>query len=156
MVICPLYQLPASSSQIYRQAITDDVCIFSYSHLSLLTAFSEKTNASNARNLLKKVFKVVSTLNPDKAADVYWRAINTTMLGFDSAISDLWKVEKRAAAEAVEDAKLEGFAAISAERSKYLRMSHQEAITALIKVRKLDAREEMIRKVKDNGLMELL
>lgn len=41
MVICPLYQVPSTSSQIYRQAITEDVCIFSFSHLSLLTAFAE-------------------------------------------------------------------------------------------------------------------
>ena len=156
MLICPLYQLPASASQIYRQAITDDVCIFSFSHLALLSAYGERASPKKARLLLRRIFNVVSTLNPDKQAESYWRAINTTMLHFDGVIADLWRVEKRAAAEAVNDAKAEGLAALSAERSHYLAMSHQQAINALIRLRKLDAREAVIRRVKDNGLMEIL
>ncbi len=157
MLICPLYQLPASSSQIYRQAITEDVCIFSFSHLALLTAYAEHASAERARQLLSKIFQVSATLNPSKEADVYWRAINISMLAFDAVISKLWRTEKLlAAVEAVEDAKQEGLAALSAERSRYLSMSHQEAINALVKLRKLDAREATIRSVKDNGLMELV
>ena len=33
MVVCPIYQLPSRSSQIYSQAITRSVCVFTYSHL---------------------------------------------------------------------------------------------------------------------------
>ncbi len=156
MLVCPLYQLPATSSQIYRQAITDDVCIFSFSHLALLTAYAEHSSPEKARELLTAIFKVAVTLNPSKEAEVYWRAINGVVLAFDDAIPELWRTEKHAAAEAVEDAKLEGLAALSAERSRYLRMSHQEAITALVRLRKLDAREAVIRSVSDNGLMELI
>jgi hypothetical protein len=32
MVVCPIYQLPNRSSQIYQQATTREVCIFTYSH----------------------------------------------------------------------------------------------------------------------------
>ncbi len=156
ILICPLYQLPASSSQIYRQAIADDVCIFSFSHLALLTAYAERASPEKARQLLTKILKVTATLHPSKEAQAYWRAVNTTVLAFDQAISELWRTEKQAASEAVEDAKQEGLVTLSTERSRYLRMSHQEAIASLIKLRKIDAREAVIRSVRDNGLMELV
>lgn len=35
IVVCPIFQLPSSSSQIYQQASTSDVCLMSWSHLSL-------------------------------------------------------------------------------------------------------------------------
>ena len=38
MVVCPLYQLPTRSSQIYHQAGSLNVCIFSYSHLATLVS----------------------------------------------------------------------------------------------------------------------
>jgi len=36
MVVCPIYQLPRKTSQIYQQAIARNVCIFTYSHLAML------------------------------------------------------------------------------------------------------------------------
>lgn len=33
VIICPIYQLPSRTSQIYQQAIARNVCIMSYSHL---------------------------------------------------------------------------------------------------------------------------
>lgn len=41
MVVCPLYQLPTRNSQIYQQASARNVCIFSYSHLSILVQLSQ-------------------------------------------------------------------------------------------------------------------
>jgi hypothetical protein len=155
MVICPLYQVPATSSQIYRQAISDDVCVFSFSHLSLLTAFADIASQSEARRLLKQIFKVVATLHPSKDANAYWKAINKTFLDFDGRLKELWREEKLAFVEALADAKEEALACLSDERSRILKMSHTEAIQALVKFRKLDARERLIRAFSDNGLMEI-
>ncbi|AEU34387.1 HindIII family type II restriction endonuclease [Granulicella mallensis] len=155
MVICPLYQMPSNSSQIYRQAISDDVCILSFSHLSLLTAFAEIASPNEARRLLKQIFKVIATLHPSKDASAYWRAINTTFLDFDDRLKDLWREEKLAFVEALADAKQEALACLSTERSRILRMTHAEAIQALVKFRKLDAREKLIKSFSDNGLMEI-
>ncbi len=49
MVVCPIYQLPTSSSQIYQQAISQNVCIFTYSHLSLLLSYSEIEGQAKAQ-----------------------------------------------------------------------------------------------------------
>jgi hypothetical protein len=43
MVVCPIYQLPARSSQIYQQAIARNVCIFTYSHLAVLVGFCNQS-----------------------------------------------------------------------------------------------------------------
>ena len=155
MVICPLYQVPSSSSQIYRQAISDDVCIFSFSHLSLLTAFAEVSSPAEARRLLRQIFKVVATLHPSKDASAYWRAINRTFLDFDQRLKGLWRDEKLAFVEALADAKQEALACLSTERSRILKMTQGEAIRALIKYRKLDAREQLVMAFSDNGLMEI-
>lgn len=155
MVICPLYQVPSTSSQIYRQAITEDVCIFSFSHLSLLTAFAEVASKDQAKLLLKKIFKVVATLHPSKDASIYWRAINKTFLEYDDRLKGLWREEKLAFLEALSDAKQESLSCLSAERSRILRMTQSEAIQALISFRKIDAREKLVRSFSDNGLMEI-
>lgn len=36
MVVCPIYQLPNKSSQIYQQATTRNICIFTYSLLAVI------------------------------------------------------------------------------------------------------------------------
>jgi type II restriction enzyme len=41
MVVCPIYQLPTRTSQIYHQAIAQNVCIFTYAHLAVLLSFSD-------------------------------------------------------------------------------------------------------------------
>jgi len=156
MVICPLYQVPSKTSQIYRQAINHNVCIFSFSHLSLLTAYGEMASREEARNLLKAIFAVIATSNPSKDASDYWRTINQTILNSDPRLSSLWQAEKLAFVESLADAKQEALSCLSAERSRILRMSHDEAIQALVKFRKLDAREKLVKAFSDNGLMELL
>jgi type II restriction enzyme len=153
MVVCPLYQLPARSSQIYYQAINSEVCIFSFSHLSLLISFAETNSKEAAKALLRSIFNVTSTLQPSKDANSYWGAINRTILGADSSMGDLWRIEKAAAAESLLDAKEEGLLYLDLERSRIMRMNHDEALRELIKLQNLDARARVISAVRDNGLM---
>lgn len=155
MVVCPLYQLPASSSQIYYQAINAHVCIFSFSHLALLTAYAERASQAKAKELLKIMFELTSILHPSKDAGIYWRTVNQALLGFDPIIRALWEREKVAAAESLLDAKEEGLLFLGQERSRIMRMDHHEALEALIKLHKLDSRTRTITSLTDNGLMGL-
>lgn len=72
MVVCPIYQLPSRSSQIYQQAITRNVCIFSYSHLALLLHFFALKKNIVTENIIEQIFEVISVLNPSKNALDYW------------------------------------------------------------------------------------
>lgn len=102
MVVCPIYQLPNTSSQIYEQATTRNVCIFTYSHLSLLLQFSETAGKAKAQELLTKIFKTVPLINPCENGIDYWTAVNRTILDFSDSIDELWRYEKIASVEAVE------------------------------------------------------
>lgn len=80
MVVCPIYQLPNKSSQIYQQSSSVNVCIFTYSHLAMLLRFSLVQKNPNIENIIQEVFKIITTLNPSKNAYDYWLAVNKTIL----------------------------------------------------------------------------
>ena len=62
IVVCPIYQLPNRSSQIYQQAIARTVCIFTYSHLTVLARLVEATNQTTAMDTLHSILKCTATL----------------------------------------------------------------------------------------------
>ena len=155
MVVCPIYQLPTSSSQIYQQATTQNVCVFTYSHLALLLSYSEVEGQAKAQQLLRKIFETVQALNPSKNATDYWLAINTSILAFSKKIQALWEIEKGVAVESIAVAKEEALTFLAQEREKIMRMSHQEALKELIKVHKIESRIKTINAISDNGLFTL-
>lgn len=155
MVVCPIYQLPTSSSQIYQQATTQNVCIFTYSHLALLLAYSVVDGKAKTEQLLKKIFETVKALNPSKNATDYWLAVNKTILSHSKKIEKLWDIEKGVATESISVAKEEALTFLAQEREKIMRMSHKEALKELIKVHKIESRIKTINSISDNGLFTL-
>jgi hypothetical protein len=155
MVVCPIYQLPARTSQIYQQAIARNVCIFSYAHLSVLVEFSDLVGKREAQALLLKILKCAEELNPTKDSVAYWTCINRAMLNSNTAIRPLWQGEKLATLESIEAAKEEGLTSLAKEREQIMRMSKEEAIRALVVGRNLDGREKVIRSLGDNGIMSI-
>jgi hypothetical protein len=155
MVVCPIYQLPTSSSQIYQQATTQNVCIFTYSHLALLLSYSQVEGQAKAQQLLKKIFETIKALNPSKNATDYWLAVNKTILSFSKKIQPLWDIEKGVATESISIAKEEALTFLAQEREKIMRMTHKEALKELIKVHKIESRIKTINAISDNGLFTL-
>ena len=155
MVVCPIYQLPTSSSQIYQQATTQNVCIFTYSHLALLLSYSEVEGKTKAVQLLKKIFETIQALNPSKNATDYWLAVNKTILFFSKKIQPIWDIEKGVATESIAIAKDEALTFLAQEREKIMRMSHKEALNELIKVHKIESKIKIINAISDNGLFTL-
>lgn len=153
MVVCPIYQLPARSSQIYAQASTRNICIFTYSHLAMLVSYSMIEGKSKAEELIHEVFKIIPALNPSKEASAYWLAVNKTMLGFSPEIEKLWRIEKMAAIESIAAAKEEALKFLANERQRIMTMSHDEAIKELINVHKIESRIRTIKTVSDNGIL---
>ncbi len=155
MVVCPIYQLPNTSSQIYEQATARNVCIFTYSHIALLLAFSEIENKVKARQLLEKIFKLIPSMNPSKNAIDYWLAINKTILSFSKRIEQLWTVEKEAVIQSISIAKEESLTFLAKERERIMQMSHNEALKELLKVYKVESRIKKINAISDNGLFNI-
>ena len=101
MVVCPVYQLPSRTSQIYQQAGARSVCIGTYTHLAVLSRYAQETNQNKAMELVHEIFKSVEAMNPSKDANSYWQIVNRKMLDFDSKITSIWKDEKSASVESI-------------------------------------------------------
>jgi len=155
MVVCPIYQLPTKSSQIYEQASVRNVCIFTYSHLAMLVSFSLLEGQNRAEELLHEIFKTIPAMNPTKGASSYWQPVNKVMLDFSPQISELWKIEKQAALESIAVAKEEALKYLANEREKIMRMSHSEALAELVKVHKIESRIKVIESLSDNGILNI-
>lgn len=155
MVVCPIYQLPTRASQIYQQASSRNVCIFTYSHLSLVCSYAKIQNKNKAQDLLYVIFETVKALLPSKDANLYWLAINTAMLNFDKSIGELWKIEKMVAVESIAIAKEIALTFLANERARIMEMSHDEVLTELLKIKKIESRINTIKFVQDTGLMSL-
>jgi hypothetical protein len=152
-VVCPIYQLPTKSSQIYEQASVRNVCIFTYSHLAMMVRFAGIEGPEKAEQLFELILKVTAALIPSKDASSYWLAINRTMLEFSDNIGPLWQHEKIAALESIAAAKEEALTFLAKEREKIMRMSHQEALVELVKVHKIDSKISVIRSVSNNNIL---
>lgn len=155
IVVCPIYQLPSRSSQIYQQAITRNVCIFTYSHLSLLLNYSLQETTSQSEKLLGEILKIIPVLNPSKNAFDYWLAVNKTILNFSSVIQSLWQIEKEAVTELTKIAKEEALYFLALEREKFMKMSQNEAIKELIKMSKIDNKIRKIESITDSELLSI-
>ena len=117
MLVCPIYQFPSRSSQIYEQATTRNVCLFTYSHLAMLVGFCMIEGNTKTEELLYELFKIISALNPSKDASSYWLSVNRRMLGFSDKMENLWKAEKQATLESIGIAKDEALTFFANELS---------------------------------------
>ena len=135
VVVCPIYQLPATSSQIYQQAIARNVCILSYSHLAALLALSRRQTVSQAEKGLLTVLKSVAPLHPSKDASSYWVGVNKALLSALGKDSDLWTEEKTASLDGLKVVKDEALTYLTAERNRLLGLSHKDALAELLRNR---------------------
>lgn len=155
MVVCPIYQLPIKSSQIYEQASSRNVCIFTYSHLAMLYSYSLIEGSAKIEELLESIFKAIPALNPSKDASSYWCAVNKTMLNFSKKIDCLWQREKLAAVESIKIAKEEALVFLAKEREKIMQMSHEDALSELIRVYKIQSKIKVINSVSNNDILSI-
>ena len=153
-VVCPLYQFPSRTSQIYQQAAARNVCLLSYSHLAVLVQAAIAVGRDRAVDILLNVFQVVETLNPSKDAVAYWSAINRSLLSSHKLIRGIWRDEKSASIEAISIAKTEALAVLARERETIARMSREEAIAQLLQASRIEKRIRVIESVSDNGLLD--
>jgi len=154
VVVCPIYQLPTRTSQIYQQATARNVCILSYSHLAALVGFSERKGKPPAARGLGDILKTVAHLHPSKSAVDYWTGINRSLARSLGKEGDLWTTEKTASIEALEVAKDESLRYLRSERNRLLGLSHREALDELIRLAGLDSRITQVEHIEHGTLLE--
>ncbi|MDE0471712.1 MAG: HindIII family type II restriction endonuclease [Ekhidna sp.] len=105
--------------------------------------------------MLHEIFKTIAALNPSKNAIDYWLAINKAILGYSRRIDELWKIEKEAATESTEIAKKEGLFYLASERERTMKMSHDDALRELVKMRRIDSKIKTIKAISDFGIFSI-
>lgn len=155
MVVCPVYQLPSRTSQIYQQASARSVCISTYTHLAVLVRYAESVGRSDAIALLHDIFRTVEAMNPSKDAGAYWQVLNRVFLNANDSVATIWREEKMASLESIKIAREEALTFLSTERERIMRLTREEAITEVLKWRKIENRIRAVKSVTDNGLLEL-
>jgi len=155
MIVCPVYQLPNRTSQIYQQAASRNVCIATYTHLSVLVRYAQDKSRNKAMKLLHEVFRSVEAMNPSKNANSYWQVVNRKMLDSDRVLSNIWKDEKKASIESIGISKREALMFLSTERERIMRLTKEEAIKEVLKSSKIENKIKAIKRVADNGLLSV-
>jgi type II restriction enzyme len=153
VVVCPIYQLPNRTSQIYQQAIARNVCILSYSHLATLVGLAKRRGGTVATKGLGSVLKSVSLRHPSKNAADYWLGINKALVAALKGDVDLWAIEKTASLSALSVAKDEALSYLKAERNRLLGLSHKQALDELIRTTGLDSRIAQVQRVEHGSLL---
>jgi type II restriction enzyme len=153
VVVCPIYQLPNRTSQIYQQATARNVCILSYSHLGALVGLAGKRGGPVATKGLGSVLKSVSLMHPSKSASDYWLGINGALVAVLKGDVDLWTAEKTASLAALDVVKDEALMYLRAERNRLLGLSHKEALEELIRSAGLDSRIAQVERVEHGNLL---
>ena len=154
MVVCPVYQLPSRTSQIYQQAIARSVCIYTYTHLACHVQRAERVGERSNTALLHDVFSSIEATLPTKDANSYWQVVNRVLLDGRRA-SELWRKEKVALLESIEAAKEEALKVLAEERARIMRLSRQDAIREVLSNRRLDTRTRAVESVSENGILDI-
>ena len=156
MLVAPIFQLPTKTSQIYQQSSVRNVCIFTYTHLSLLLNYSQQEGSAKAIELLHNILKIIPALNPSKNANDYWLAINQSILNYSKKLSILWQYEKDASCSALELSKKEGLEFLAKDRERVMSLSKSEAIKELLKLSKIESKIKTIQSASSNILIDLV
>ncbi len=154
-IVCPIYQLPGRTSQIYQQAIARNVCILSYSHLAALVGVGVRRKPPAAEESFHEMLKTISLLHPSKSATDYWTGLNRSLLTSLEHDSDLWTAEKTASFEALGVVKDESLRYLRSERNRLLGLSHEEALAELIRLAGIDSRIAKVERLEHGDLLEV-
>lgn len=145
-LVSPLVQYPTKKSQIYKQAIEQNVTLISYTHLYFLLEYYKKCDLSyiwNTGNRLKE--KLSDGQKSD--ANEYWNQI-------DSAVCKVLKKQKKDLIEIkeleiskTEEIGKEGIQYWEDQIQKFSKLSKKEAVNLLVKSHKIESKIFTIQKM---------
>lgn len=153
VVVCPIYQLPSRTSQIYQQAVARNVCILSYSHLAALVALTTIRSTAAAEAGLLRVLKSVASLHPSKNANDYWVGINRALVGALGSNVNLWTAEKTASLQGLAVVKEESLSYLRTEQNRLLGLSHKQALDELLQATGLKSRITQVEQIEHGNLL---
>ena len=150
MLVGPLFQYPKRTSQIYKQAITRNVTLYSYTHLKFVMGVNPKTD-------LKQIFDIGSldkkelTGNEQLKAASYWSKIDEITLKVTGSNAMELEGYIQETIKTTQGLGNEGVSYWNNIIEEIKKLPREEAIKELIKARKIDQKIKVIKKA-INGL----
>lgn len=149
MLVAPLFQYQKRYGQIYKQAITRNVTLYSYTHLKFVIAFNPKAD-------LKPIFNIGNTLKKElsgneqlKAAN-YWGKIDEVTLKVTGAKAIEIEGYKQETIKITQGLGNEGVSYWNSKIEEIKKLPKEEAIKELIKAKKIDKKIMVIKKAINN------
>lgn len=153
-LVAPRYQYPTKASQIYEQAIRDNVTLLSYTHLRFLLERGQRDPEA-----LKPLWEVSRTLVVSKSAELYWGGIERALCEVTGCDSAAWRsrvTESMATVPAIAEDNIRFW---ENERRRIESLSHADAIATLLEALKIASkiktiRERAVEVVEDENTLE--
>jgi hypothetical protein len=140
-LVCPIYQYPSDRSQIYEQAVEFGVTLLGYIHLTFLVEHSRKAIVN-----LSKIWEVGKTIPPTNKAAAYWKAVDNSVCdAVGKTEKDLEQFKKREH-EVLEKIKVVEIKYLESRIAEIRKLTHVEAIKALITETNFPSRIEQIKR----------
>lgn len=139
-LVAPLYQYPSHRSQIYSQAISQNVLLLSYVHLRFLLDYPPTLS-------LAGLWGIPKTLPVSNQATDYWHAVERVILDLAGQSMDNLASYKQTEVDrnrAIGEAEIRYLENVIHD---YHQLSQQEAVQRLIKAERIESRLEIIRRV---------
>lgn len=158
ILVAPIYQMPRLKSQIYEQAIRLNICILSYSHLSILVQYSKICNDNFGIQVLSNIFSNITKMTPSQLAVDYWKTVNASMINETSQNSSflkIWNTEAKETEMALNIAKEETSKYLNTESDEIDKLAHQEALEEIRKLRAIDAKLAKVNLLVTNDFLEI-
>lgn len=140
-LVCPLYQYPTKTSQIYDQAIRYNVTLLSFTHLGFLL----RADAIQ-REEFDKLWKVSGGLSSGKEAAPYWKAITHQVTLAAGQSINKWDKYLLNSKNLLREQAHEQLAFWKSEKHRILSMDHDQAVKALISAFRIDNNINLITK----------
>ena len=138
-LVCPLYQYPTKTSQIYDQAIRYNVTLLSFAHLGFLLR-----SATIHRNEFDKIWTVSGGLDSGKEAVPYWNAITHQVTAAAGKSISEWDTYLLNSKNLLREQAREQLTFWKSEKERIRRMDHKQAVEELISALRIDSNISLI------------
>ena len=138
-LVCPLYQCPTTTSQIYGQAIRYNVTILSFTHLGFLLR-SDKIKPQE----LHKLWQLSGGLTSDQKAVPYWNAVSHQVAKIAGRSIEDWDAYLTQSKKLLHEQAKSQLVFWENEKVRIRGLNHDEAVEALITALRIDSNISLI------------
>jgi type II restriction enzyme len=145
LLVSPLSQYPADKSQIYPQAVSQNVTLLSYIHLQFLI---EKGVGGNLEDLWKLPIYISKNykVQDQKRGQTYWHAIDTLVCQITRQSIEVLRKYKQQEIEKTKEVGQEGIDYWKSKIAEFSKLNREQAIKLLIRAQKIEQKIETIKK----------